>query len=659
MSRCPLPLARLPFAVHGLLVCAALLAVGLAVADDYSAMGDATARWHSAEITWDFVTGRTTALPYGHDKFYGVAFELPLLLLERGLGLEDSHRIYLLRHLLTHLFFLAGGFCASLLAYRLFHSRGVALLVLLLFVLQPRLYAHSFFNSKDLPFLSMFMVSLYVTHRAFRKETVGAFLLCGVSVGLLTNLRIMGGMLLPAVLGLRGLDVIYGSRAQRTRGWVTGAVFAGGCLGTLYALSPYLWADPFELGTAVRTLARHPMVVRELFQGEMIWTDRLPPHFIPTWLAISTPSVTLLLGVLGATWVGGRSVRRAGEALRNTDLRFGLVLLACLTLPVVAVVILGSRHQDAWRHMFFLHAPLCVLGGWGLRWLGGRRPGVAAGGYALVGVGVLVTVGEMVRLHPHQQVYFNRLVDRTVPGYLAANYVLDPWHHTCREGLEFLRRRYPDTPVSVRDDWSVRRNWLSLPAADRARVILVRKGADFEIACGKGLQWKMLKESRKGAVGVDDALYVHRVYDAPLVRVTAPVTVPERERRLAEWAEPYRGIRAGTLVSRGVFDIYADHARRALGYVKEDCTALDRMTKFFVHVYPVDVEDVGAARRRYGFDNLNFLFLKKGAWTDTRCWTKIELPAYAIARVHTGQFYQTGPDRYVQLWESTVVRPVP
>ncbi len=658
MSRCPPSLSRLPFAGHGLLMCIALLAVGLAVADDYSAMGDATGQRHIAEMNWDFITGKTAALPYDHDRFYGVAFELPLFLLERGLGLEDSHRIYLLRHLLTHLFFLAGGWCASLLAYRLFQSRGVALLVLVLFVLQPRLYAHSFFNSKDLPFLSMFMVSLYVTHRAFRTETVGAFLLCGVCVGLLTNLRIMGVMLLPAVLGLRGLDVLYGHPAQRPQVWVTGAVFAGGCLGTLYGLSPYLWADPFEWGTAVRTLARHPTVVRELFQGEMIWTDRLPPHFLPTWLAISTPSVTLLLGGLGATRVGGRSVRRAGEALRNTDLRFGLLLLACLTLPVVAVVVLGSHPQGAWRHMFFLHAPLCVLGGWGLRWIGSRRPGVAAGGYALVGIGVLVTGGEMVRLHPHQQVYFNWLVDRTAPGYLSANYVLDPWHHTCREGLDFLRRRYPDTTVAVRDDWSISRNWLSLPAADRARVILVRKGADFEIACGKGLQW-MWRRSRNGAVAVDDALYVHEVYNAPLVSVTATVTVPERERRLAGWAEPYRGIRAGKLVSRAVFDIYADPARRALGYVKEGCTALDRMTKFFVHVYPVDVDDVGAARRRYGFDNLNFVFLMKGAWTDTRCWTKIELPAYPIARVHTGQFYKTGPDQYAQLWERTLVRPVP
>ena len=515
MRRFLLRTASLSWPVQGLLVCGAFLLVGMVVVDDYGAGWDSQAVRGLSEANLAFIRGdAVTILPTDPFRFYGVAFELPLFLLERGLGLEDSYRIYLLRHLLTHLFFLAGGFCAALLAYRLFHSRGVALLVLLLFVLQPRLYAHSFFNSKDLPFLSMFMVSLYVTHRAFRKETVGAFLLCGVSVGVLTNLRIMGVMLLPAVLGLRGLDVIYGSRGQRTRGWVTGAVFAGGCLGTLYALSPYLWADPFELGTAVRTLARHPMVVRELFQGEMIWTDRLPPHFIPTWLAISTPSVTLLLGMLGATWVGGRSVRRAGEALRNTDLRFGLVVLACLTLPVVAVVVLGSHLCDAWRHMFFLHAPLCVLGGWGLRWIGNRRPGVAAGGYALVGIGVLVTVGEMVRLHPHQQVYFNRLVDRTTPEYLRTQYEMDPRMDTCREGLEFLRRRYPDTTVSVRDDWPARKAWFTLPRADRLRLALVPKKSDFRVFCGKMLYQKERKAFK-------NMIHIYKLYNNTLVTVGA------------------------------------------------------------------------------------------------------------------------------------------
>ena len=648
-------MSRLSWPAQGALVCAALLVVGFAVADDYSAPGDATSSRHDAEINLDFITGKTDTLAYDHNKYYGVAFELPLFLLERSLGLEDARHIYLLRYLLTHLFFLTGGFCGALLVYRLFHSRGLALLALLVFVLQPRLYAHSFFNSKDLPFLSMFMVSLYLTHRAFRTQTVGAFLVCGVSVGLLTNLRIMGGMMFPAVLALRGLDWLCGSPGQRKQVVATGAVFAGGSLVTLYGLSPYLWADPFELLTAIRTLAHHPVVVRELFQGEIIGTDRLPPHFIPTWLAISTPSVTLGFGVLGATLVGGRSVRRVREALRNTDLRFGLLLLACLTLPVVAIGGLGSHLQDSWRHMFFLHAPLCVLGMWGVQWAGSGSPRAAVGVSALVWVGLLVTVVEMVRLHPYQHVYFNVLVDRAAPGYLSTHYVMDPWQHTCKEGLKFLRRQYPDMIVYVSDDWSVRRNLLTFPTVDRSRVILVRKGADFDVFCGKVLQHKR----KKRKLLFDDALYTHKLYNNPLAVVMANVTVPEQERRRAVWTESYRGATSGKRLVRSGFDIYADPARRALGYAKEGCTALDRMARFFVHVHPVNVHDLPKARRSHGFDTLNFDFLKKGGWTGEQCWTKVELPAYPISWINTGQFYKAGSDQYVNLWESRPVLPTP
>ena len=521
MRRFLLCVCRFSFPVQGLVVCAALLAVGFAVVGDYGAGWDGVRQRHIAEINLDFITGKTDALTDYHDKYYGVAFELPLFLLERSLGLEDSRHIYLLRHLLTHLFFLTGGFCGALLVYRLFHSRGLALLALLVFVLQPRLYAHSFFNSKDLPFLSMFMVSLYLTHRAFRTQTVGAFLVCGVSVGILTNLRIMGGMVFPAVLALRGLDWLWGSPTQRKQVVATGVVFAGGSLVTLYGLSPYLWADPFELLTAVRTFAHHPTICREVFQGRVVRADQFPPHFVPTWLAISTPLVTLGLGGLGATLVGGRSVRRVREALRNTDLRFGLLLLACLTLPVVAVGGLGSHLCDSWRNMFFLHAPVCILGMWAVQWAGSGRPRVAVGVHVLVGIGLLVTVVEMVRLHPHQQVYFNVLVDRTTPGYLRTQYEMDPRLDTCREGLKFLRRRYPDTTVSVPSDRPTRKAWLTLPRADRLRLVLVSKKPDFRIFCGKMLYRR--KEAFKNIV------YSYKLYNNTLVTVSARGTGPYGE----------------------------------------------------------------------------------------------------------------------------------
>ena len=559
MKRFLLRAASLSWPVQGLLVCAAFLAVGSAVADDYGAGADAKIQRLIAEINLDFIAGRIVEPVFGKDWFYGVAFELPLLLLEWGLGLEDSYRIYLIRHLVTHLFFLAGGFCGALVTYRLFHRRSLALVALLLFVLAPRLYAHSFFNSKDIPFLSMFMVSLYLTHRAFRRETLGAFVLCGVSIGILTNLRIMGLMLFPAVLALRGLDVRQATPERRKHVLATIAVFAVTTSCTLYALSPYLWADPFELVTAGWALAHYEGTLPQVFMGKVVRTNELP-HFIPTWLAISTPSVTLLLGVLGATTVGGGCIRRAREGLRNTDLRFGLLLLACFTLPVVAVGVLGF--SIGLRHMFFLHAPLCLLGVYGLHWAVGVHKAVATGAYALVGLGLLATVVDMVRLHPYQHIYFNLLVDRTTPGYLGTNYLMDARRRMCREGLMFLRRRYPDTIVYVPDHWALRVQWDLLPVAERARVNFVRKGADFHIRCGRTLQrqtWKRRRDPRSSA----DALFVHKIYNNPLVTVTAEVTVPEQDRHLAGWTETYRGASAGKLLAREVFDIYRYTDRRA------------------------------------------------------------------------------------------------
>ena len=149
---------------------------------------------------------------------------------------------------------------------------------------------------------------------------------------------------------------------------VTGAVFALAGPGTLYALSPYLWADPLEFVTAWSALAHHAnRPGNELFQGALIDPHHLPWHYIPTWMGISTPPVTLVCGVLGVIVVGVHSLREPRTALGNTDLRFGVLLGACLTLPVLAIIAFGSHMYNDWRHVYFLHAPLSYLAALGVQ----------------------------------------------------------------------------------------------------------------------------------------------------------------------------------------------------------------------------------------------------------------------------------------------------
>ena len=257
--------------VDALIALAVFAALGAALLDDYGVAWDEAVQRSIGQAAIAYAQGDAGALPPGSDRYYGAAFEAPLILVERLLGLTDSRAVYLSRHLLTHLFFLTGGFFCWLLAFRLFRDRRLALFALLLFLLQPRLYAHSFFNTKDIPFLVMFMIALYLTQRAFRRDTAGAFALCGLGVGVLVNLRIMGLLLCAAVPALRALDLLQAhGPAERRRALATGGAFLLAAAAALYAVSPHLWRDPLELIDAVATFARHPTRIPTLFQGELV-----------------------------------------------------------------------------------------------------------------------------------------------------------------------------------------------------------------------------------------------------------------------------------------------------------------------------------------------------------------------------------------------------
>ena len=258
--------------------------------------------------------------------------------------------------------------------------------------------------------------------------------------------------------------------------------------------------------------------------------------------------------------------------------------------------------------------------------------------------GVVMTGWEMVRLHPHQHVYFNMLVDRTTPEALRLSYVLDPWRTSCREGLDFLRRRYPATTVYA----PIRGiRWVMLPPADRGWIVPTRgEPGDVQIRCGKD----SLKQ-----LALENALYVRKVYDSTLLTVRARVTVPDRQRSMAHRVEnTYRGAVSGRLVRTAPFDVYTYPGSRLLGYARRGCTGADVEPAFFVHVVAEDERALPAARRRHGFENRDFLFFRRGKRVGGECWTTVELPAYEIARIRTGQYDAGG-----KLWEVELAGPLP
>ena len=623
----------------GLILCALFLLVGLGLAGDYGIGPDEGIQRRIAQGNLNYILGRAEVsdpqlIPT--DRFYGVAFELPLLLAERVLGIADYHYVHRLRLTLTYLFFIVGAFCCYRLAWRLFDNRLIALLALLLFLLHPRIYAHSLVNSKDLPFLSMFSIALYLLERAFRRDTVGAFILLGIAVGLLTNLRIAGLALLPAALAMRGLDLWRADGgAGRKHTLLTAGLFTLAAGLTLYAVTPYAWTNPIDYLTAALALTvNHPNVVFELFQGRLIPSTELPPHYGLTWFSITTPPLVLLLGLVGMAAVVAQSLARPGAVFRNAQLRFQLLLLAGFALPLLAAALLGSNLYGNWRQLFFIYAPFCLLAAGGLHWLAAalaRQPTKRMGVYGFGGLGLGLILLQMAQLHPQQQIYFNFLVDRATPNYLQSQYEMDSWRLLAREGLEDLLERHPGETLTV---GMARAAVKILPAADRQRLIVASaaREADYAIT-GPGQS-----HSPDLAFNAEDP---RRFYNNAVLSVKPLQGERMTAAARAAYAEFYRQAAAGEPIIRGDYDIYRNG--RILTFVKEDCRPGDRAARFGVKVYPAPAE----LRAGYIPNQVAYDFRENdGVRLGDRCLALIELPDYPIDFILAGQ-YADGESRAV------------
>ena len=639
---------RLPFWAQALALCALFAIAGVAVVDDYGVTGDEATQRQIARANANYIiTGNTERLYYRDYRYYGIAFETPLLLVERALGLRDTRPIYLTRHLLTHLFFIAGGFACAMLAYRMIGSRWAALLAMLMFLLHPRLYAHSFVNTKDIPFAALLTIALYLAHRAFRKDTLGAFLLCGVGVGIAINLRPFTLMLPPMILALRAPDLWQADRAERMRILMTCAALLAAALATAYITHPHYWENPLRLIESVRALSQHPTVLRNLFMGEFHRSDAAPWNYIPVWFAITAPPAALALGALGAAAICRQAITRPIAALRDRETRFRVLLLGCVVLPVAVVIALQSNIYDGWRQTHFLWAPFCLLAAVGLRQIASagagngkgniatRLPGWVRGdgrrlhmarralAYGVAGAGLLTTLTAMAALHPHQQVYFNALADTKTPGALANRYDMDYWILAQRQSLEHLLARYPDDTLRV---FPTSPAALILSPKDRARIAFTPPHeADFHLK----------QRLNRWSAPPPPPLHAIRAYGSPIAAIIDPAHSAYR----AYHSAAYHDVAAnGTLLAQSDFDIYAYDS--ALYYLNENCmppTAKTADLWMFLHLFSADPDNPPQHKRVRGFVNSGFPFGMDAAFFDGKCISKSSLPDYPIARIRTGQ----------------------
>src|SRR5246127_804061 len=128
------------------------------------------------------------------------------------------------------------------------------------------------------------------------------------------------------------------------------------------------------------------------------------------------------------------------SARRKTIL---LMLTSAATLPLVIAMVKRPALYNGIRHFIFVIPPMTVLAGvafaWGMNWLKDNRRSWQPAAVAVFLVGLLLPLGEMIRLHPYQYTHFNHIAG-TVRG-ADDHYMLDYWGLAFKQASDGLREQ--------------------------------------------------------------------------------------------------------------------------------------------------------------------------------------------------------------------------
>lgn len=436
------------------------LGTGLWIAPDFGVPLDEQTQRAIGIVNNQFITRGSDGIL--EHRYYGPIFETTAFWLEQLLAPSgDSRHELLIRHYYLFLIVAFSAVAVYLSARRLYGSGLAGIGAAGMYVLHPRIFAESFYNSKDVLFMAILAWALYFflawLHERQRKYLLGF----AIASGVMASLRIQG--LYFPVLAI--LVWMFASRPAWKERWRTALLAGLVCLVSLIAVYPYLWLNPpAHLWEVIRTARHFPWPWGTLTDGQYLLSRQTPWYYLPLWIGVSTPLLFLAALLLGS-WQTCTRLRHPGM----------LLLLSAWLLPLLVAVGMQAPMYDGWRHYYFLWPAMALTAAALFERASRRNIQVAM----LIGLLVL-PAKDLFKSHPHSMVYFNEYL-RIRQSHLHQRWEMDYWGLGYRAALENLLGEH-DTVKVYAWDQGIELNRRILPREQRERVKTVpRAEAQFII----------------------------------------------------------------------------------------------------------------------------------------------------------------------------------
>ena len=375
---------------------------------------------------------------------YGVFFEILLtLIIEIILEVKNFSEIFYDRHFANHILFIISVICFYFLCFEIFKNKIYSFLGSTILYTYPRIFAESFYNNKDLVFLSFFVFLLFFSIKFLKKpEYYNAFLLSLFSA-IAINARVIGIYVVLLITFFLIIQILMKKKfdVKKINALL---IFLFFNFIFVYIFWPFLWEAPLEnIFYALKSFSKYPWGGSVFYLDNFYKAQFLPWHYFFVYFFSTTPLLLSLIIILGIYQIMYRFVKRLmnieendsyKDLWRSEKEKIFLFLFFTVITPLLLIFFFNSVIYNGWRHLYFLFPSLVLIGIYCvdiivIKYLKSR---MLIASSVILGIICINNFYNLVKLHPYQYIYFNSIFEKNANRLFEIDY----WGVSNRDALE-------------------------------------------------------------------------------------------------------------------------------------------------------------------------------------------------------------------------------
>ena len=389
------------------------------------------------QMNWEEnISGIESLLNYGHydnfleylDKYHGIAFHYisqPIQYLTSNLvsnlnEVSDYGGLLMSKHSVVFIIFSISGIFFYKLIIRITNSNSFSILSTFLYLLYPYLFGHSLFNMKDIPFLSIWLITTYYSldiiediylekKIEYKKLFIVSFL-----AAYLISIRILGVLIFFQIL--ISLIILFNIKNIKLKSFFKDnyknfLIFLSLLVLFVYLMNPILWLNPYEFINSIKYMGDYFNDICTLTLGDCMDSLNLPSSYFFIWLFFKLP-ILIILGVIIFPLVEKKIFENNINSIYYGTFCFSVS-------GIIFIFILFSVNiYDEIRHIMFLLPLIFLIGLTNLFYFNKKFS------YILSVLTIIFFSLENISLNPYQYTWLNSFAKFTK---IQKNFEIDYW----------------------------------------------------------------------------------------------------------------------------------------------------------------------------------------------------------------------------------------